>query len=75
MSGWESPALGAGDPVMVERVNIDISPLPVFTGLLLKFQVVGSLSIHCFKICDILIKCGRSVHNFISWLLGTSRGI
>ena len=27
------PALGASDPVMVERVNIDIAPLPVFTSL------------------------------------------
>ena len=43
----------------------------IFT--LIEFQVVGSLSIHCFKICDILIKYGRSVHNSISWLLGTFR--
>ena len=26
------PALGAGDPVMVERDNVDIAPLPVFTA-------------------------------------------
>ena len=26
------PALGAGDPIMVERVNVDIAPLPVFTA-------------------------------------------
>ena len=30
---------------------------------------------HCFKICDILIKYGRSVHNSMSWLLKTFRGI
>ena len=41
----------------------------------IKVLFVGSLSIHCFKICDILIKYGRSVHNFMSWLLETSRGI
>ena len=27
------PALGASDLVIVERVNIDIAPLPAFTGL------------------------------------------
>ena len=26
------PALGAGDPIMVERVNVNIAPLPVFTA-------------------------------------------
>ena len=47
-------------------------------NLLLKKHIcssVGSLSIHCFKICDIQIKYGRSLHNSISWLLRTFQGI
>ena len=39
------PAFGASDLVMVDRVNIDIAPLPVFTGLPFHSNITGSYTI------------------------------